>query len=43
MEILAIQNADPEVKAREFSALFTLFPLKDMYDLFRKDKLKERK
>jgi DNA-binding transcriptional ArsR family regulator len=42
-EVLSLQNTDPDVKAREFTALFAIMPIKDMYDLYREEKLRKKK
>ena len=41
--ILIAQNLDPEVKAREFTALFAMIPLRDLYDLYKEDLQKKKK
>jgi len=42
-EILTIQNADPDVKERNLTALFAFLPVKDMFEIYKEEFLKKKK
>ncbi len=42
-KILIKQNADPEVKDREHTAIFAFLPVKDLYDIYKEEILDKKK